>query len=236
MDEHWDDLAGFLSLWSKRGKKITEASTSKVQQAPTKGVSQYTHLPPVTLTPISMVEIDVGATQAARKILFSTDSATNAQAEPRRNNYKPLIKVNTQEQVVQVEHVNKKGKDKVPSTEEEVTNHVQMASILQSLSELGFVEASTDKSLFEGDNYITHKEFNTWPPELQDSLKVIFVSQFWGTLGIHGPNKSAIDMTDHLKDVLVRLHFLKLCQRRNKSYIPRRLSYIDSTSSQAFYE
>ncbi|KAJ8556217.1 hypothetical protein K7X08_022975 [Anisodus acutangulus] len=81
MDEHWDDLAGFLSLWSKR-----EASTSKVQQAPSKGVSQYTHLPPVTLTPISMVEIDGGATQAARKILFSTDSATNAQAEPRRNN------------------------------------------------------------------------------------------------------------------------------------------------------
>ncbi|KAJ8547551.1 hypothetical protein K7X08_011137 [Anisodus acutangulus] len=71
------------------GQWISEVSTSKVQQAPTKGVLQRTQLPLLTVNPIPLVEIDGGASQATRKLLFSTDSAANSQTVPIRNNRAP---------------------------------------------------------------------------------------------------------------------------------------------------
>ncbi|KAJ8543783.1 hypothetical protein K7X08_025401 [Anisodus acutangulus] len=64
---------------------MTGASTSKVQHVPTKDVSQRI-IPPTTVTPVPMIDTEVGATQATRKLTLSNGNAENAMSEPKRNN------------------------------------------------------------------------------------------------------------------------------------------------------
>ncbi|XP_060182487.1 uncharacterized protein LOC132612182 [Lycium barbarum] len=73
------------------GQWLTEASSSKVQQAPTKGVPLRHQLPPARVTPDATIDIETetGANQATRKLTFSADSAAAAKNETRRNNRAP---------------------------------------------------------------------------------------------------------------------------------------------------
>ncbi|KAK4356550.1 hypothetical protein RND71_025521 [Anisodus tanguticus] len=64
---------------------MTEASTSKVQHVPTKDISQR-NIPPTTVTPVPMIDTEVGATQATRKLTLSNGNVENAMTEPKRNN------------------------------------------------------------------------------------------------------------------------------------------------------